>query len=79
MNKRGHMNASPYLSNDPWWNLGAAIVREAIANDDIKFMKSEWCSRLEKNMGLHTSVYNLWKYKKRLKEEEKKCRQNCKE
>lgn len=79
MNKWGHRNASQYLSDDPWWNLGAAIVRGAIANDDIKFMKSEWCSCLERNMGLHMSVYDMWKYKKWLKEEEKKCRRNCKE
>lgn len=47
-------------STNPYWNLGAEIIRSAIMADDVRFLCSDWCADLEKLMGLKKTGYEMW-------------------
>ena len=52
------------FSSDPYWNLGAEIIISAIKANDVRFLKSDWCTELEKLMGMTVTAYEIW-YKRR--------------
>lgn len=53
------------FSSDPYWNLGAEIIISAIKENDVRFLKSDWCAELERLMGMAVTAYEIW-HKRRL-------------